>query len=176
MHINSDRLTDSLTQVELLHIESCTQCKIEREKLMALKLSANQIDAVAPPNSIWRQLEAQLPGKTPKKLNKKTGLVAVAATVFMMALSWLFWSNYQLHQQFEEVLVTNKLLEEQLIIESIPTIAQVGIISELEKLTTQLYFAKDKKEKLYLLQKRREVFQRYFEKASQKESENEFSI
>ena len=74
------------------------------------------------------------------------------------------------------MLLANQLLEEQLYLESLPVYSQVTIISELEELTGQLYLAKDKKEKIVLLNKRREIFQQYINRVSIKGNNNEFSI
>lgn len=174
MHITSERLSESLTQVELLHIKSCTQCKIERQKLIALKLSANQISLVVPPVAAWENIQNKLPVPTPQSNPLMRFVYASAASVFMMAVGWLMWSNYTLQQQMEEILLVNMILEDKINIEQKVTFQQASLVELLQELDSELYQATTTKEKLAILQKRRQLIQQHL--ASKIEDEHEFSI
>lgn len=174
MHITSERLTESLTQVELLHIESCTQCKVERQKLIALKVSANQMNLVAPPSAAWENIQVKLPSK-PQQSNKLMRFVyASAASIFMISLGWLMWSNYSLQQQMEEILLVNMILEDKINIEQNFTFQQARLVESLQELDMALYQATTTKEKLAVLQKRRQLIQQHLSR--EVKDEHEFSI
>jgi len=146
MHITSDRLTQELSKIELLHIQSCTQCKTERKKLMALKVSANQMDLMTPPPEAWQNLAMVLPQSQSKTNRFKQFIYASAASIFMVSIGWLMWSNYSLQQQFEAVLSANKLLETQLLVESIGRKNNIEIYSQVLSIEEELSSATTKKE------------------------------
>ena len=112
MHINSDRITELLTAVECLHIENCTQCKVERQKLMALKVSVNQLELIQPPEHIWQNIKHQHVIKQKQPNNIKPFLFACAASMFFVSAVWLMWSNYHLQGQLKEILLVNAMLEQ----------------------------------------------------------------
>ncbi|WP_206483172.1 hypothetical protein [Thalassotalea sp. G2M2-11] len=147
MHITSDRLTESLSDIELLHIESCTQCKAERQKL---------------------------PVKKNKVFSSKPLIYATAASIMMLSISWLMWSQHQLQRQLDEVLVINMMLEDKLNNESHITFQQAALVEVLREIDEELYQASSAKEKIKILQKRRQVIQQHF--VQSKGDENEFSI
>lgn len=154
MHINSDRLTEILTPVERLHIESCTQCKIERQKLMVLRFSANQLDVVHPSNIIWQELSSKLPTVEKKQSKFKQFVFASAASFFIASMIWLMWSHNQLQQQFEDVLLANQLLELQLKQDKTPNFLQTKLLSEVWFIEDELSKTDSIKEQVKLLKKR----------------------
>ncbi len=174
MHINSDRLIEPLTRVELLHIENCTQCKIEREKLIALKISANQFALEQPPAVAWHNIQTKLSEKQQRRPTFKQFIYASAASIFMLSVGWLMWNSYNLQQQLEEVLLVNMMLEDKLNVEQKVTFRQATLVTGLQKLDLALYQAKTTKEKLIVLEKRRELINKYLTKP--KRNEHEFSI
>lgn len=174
MHINSDRLTESLTQIELLHIESCTQCKIERQKLIALTVSANQMVTVQPPNDVWQELEKRLPRNKNKASQFKQFIFASAASLFFIAVTWLVWSNYSLQNQLQEILLVNMMLEDKVNISQQVTFQQATLVARLRELDHELFQAHSTKEKLKILQKRRALIQQHLVEPQGKN--DEFSI
>jgi hypothetical protein len=174
MHINSDRLIESLTEVELMHINSCTQCATEREKLIALKVSANQISLVHPPHKIWNELKNKLPSQKQKTSQIKQLVLASAASLFFVAVGWLVWSNYSLQHQLQEVLLVNMMLEDKVNITPEVTFQQAALVEALRTLDSDLYQAHSTKQKLLILQKRRELIQEHL--AKPQGNNYEFSI
>ncbi|GLX78873.1 hypothetical protein tinsulaeT_22130 [Thalassotalea insulae] len=172
MHINSDRLKESLTELELRHIEQCTQCATERTKLMALTVSAKHIEIMQPPAAVWQDISRNVKAK--KYSMFRRFLYSSAASVFFAAVTWLMWSNYNLQQQIEDVLLVNMMLEDKVNFEQRITFRQAALVEQLRNLDGELYQATTTKEKLDILQKRKELIQQHL--LSTGEDENEFSI
>jgi hypothetical protein len=174
MHINSDRLIESLSEIELLHIESCTQCKTERQKLIALKASANQIDLIQPPIIAWNNIAPTLTVKINKTNRIRKILISTAASVFMVSISWLMWSNYSLQHQLEQVLLINKTIENQLVQDRMPTFHQTQLLSKIRLIDLQLINATTSKEKLNILKHRQKLMTEMV--SNSKGKEYEYSI
>lgn len=174
MHINSDRLIESLTEVELMHINNCTQCASERKKLMALKVSANQLDVIHPPQEAWETIKARLPIQKKAVSHFKRYVFSSAASLFFVAVGWLVWSNYSLQHQLQEVLLVNMMLEDKVNMNQQVTFQQATLVEALRKLDSELYQAHSTKQKLMLLQKRRELIQQHL--AKPQGNNDEFSI
>lgn len=174
MHITSDRLTQSLTKIELMHIESCTQCKTEREKLKALRLSANQISDMQPPDDMWAMIEKNIPTAKKEHSKFKQFLMATAASFFVAAIGWLMWSNYQLQGQLQQVLFANQQLDLQMKYEKKPTVFQVKLLNKMNNLEQQLINVKTEKDKIELLNARYKLMKTLVE--YQKGENREYSI
>ena len=174
MHINSDRLTENLTDIELLHIESCTQCKIERQKLIGLTVSANQIRTMQPPSDVWLALNKQLPKNKHKASQLKQFILASAASLFFVAVGWLVWSNYSLQNQLQEILLVNMMLEDKVNISQQVTFQQATLVARLRELDHELFQAHSTEQKLKILQKRRALIQQHLVEPQGKN--DEFSI
>lgn len=84
------------------------------------------------------------------------------------------WSNYHLQSQLQEVLMVNMLLEDKLNFERDATFKQASLVAALQALDIDLYKATSMKEKLTILQQRRELIQRHL--SQQSRDEHEFSI
>ncbi|MCO4822740.1 MAG: hypothetical protein KC469_11780 [Flavobacteriaceae bacterium] len=174
MHINSDRLIESLTEVELMHINNCTQCAMERQKLVALKISANQINVEKPPNLAWENIAKSLPVDKKKNNRIKEIVYACAASFFMVSVGWLMWSNYQLQGKLEQVLFANQHLELQLKHEQHPSFYQAKLLSQINQLEHKLIKAQNEKEKLSLLNTRYKLMKKMVD--NQKGINREYSI
>lgn len=174
MHINSDRLIESLTEVELMHINNCTQCASERKKLMALKVSANQLDVIHPPKEVWNELKSHLPIPHKQTSHIKQIMLSTAVSLFFVAVGWLVWSNYSLQHQLQEVLLVNMLLEDKVNMNQQVTFQQATLVEALRELDSKLYQAHSTKQKLMILQKRRELIQQHL--AKPQGNSDEFSI
>lgn len=157
MHINNDRLIDSLTEIELLHIESCVDCKNERQKLMALKTSANQLELLIPDERVWQDIKFQQIIKTKKTKGNNAFIFASASSFFCISIGWLTWTNYSLQKQLEQVLFVNKTLEIQLVEGSVPSLQQAQLLSEIHSIDLQLMKAITIEEKLLILQQRQKL-------------------
>ena len=171
MHINSDRLIESLTEVELMHINSCSQCESERAKLIALKLSANQMEIIHPPKETWLALQNKLPNKQEKVSHFKRYVFSSAASLFFVAVGWLVWSNYSLQKQLEQVLLVNQTIESQLVQESMPTFHQAQLLSKIRVIDLQLINATTSKEKLKILKQRHKLMAEMVRNSKGKEYE-----
>lgn len=178
MHINSDRVKESLTAIELKHIERCTQCHLERQKLMALTLSAKNMPNIEPPEQVWQRLRQRpnynINHKRRSAKPIKQSLLSVAASMFFVAVGWLAWSNYSLQNQLEDVLLVNMMLESEISFGSNISYQQATLIDALRKLDLDLYNAKNNQEKLTVLKKRREMILQHL--SAPKGDNNEFSI
>ncbi len=172
MHINSDRLIESLTELELRHIEQCTQCATERAKLMALTVSAKHMEVMTPPAAVWQDLSRDVKAK--KHSMFRRFFYSSAASIFFAAVGWLMWSNYNLQQQIEDVLLVNMMLEDKVNFEQRITFRQATLVEQLRSLDVELYQATSTQEKLDILQKRKELIQQHL--LSMGEDSNEFSI
>jgi hypothetical protein len=165
MHINSDRLTELLTEVECLHIENCTQCKVERQKLMALKVSVNQLDLIQPPEQVWQDIKyrhSMNQKNTQKKsFHIKPYVFASAASIFFVSAMWLMWSNYHLQGQLKEILLVNAMLEQEIVTQSKPTFKQAIFVDQLRSLDSKLFDANTNETKLSLLEKRQLIIKQY---------------
>jgi len=174
MHINSDRLIELLTEVELLHIENCSMCRSEREKLMALKIAANQLTLIQPPEQTWDALQSNYSSPVSKKTHVKQWLFSSAASMFFVAVGWLMWSNSQLQNQLEEILLVNMMLEDKINYGQKATYQQATFVKALRELDLTLYQAKTTEEKINVLLKKRVTIQQHLSKP--KGDDYEFSI
>lgn len=172
MHINSDRLIESLTEVELMHINNCTQCAMERQKLVALKISANQINVDKPPNLAWENIAKSLPVDKKKNNRIKELIYAFAASLFMVSVGWLMWSNHSLQNQLQQVLIANQVLELQLKQEA--NIQQPSLLLEVKAVESNLYHSNNTHHQLQLLKARQRLLQQIVER--QAGEQHEFSI
>lgn len=117
MHINLNRITQQLDEEESLHLEECQHCRDEYTLLVQLQMSAEEIQLLTPNQDNWQAIEKRISIKANKQSKRPIvsySLMATAASVLFMAGGWLFWSNYQLQIQLEQVLLVNNHLEEKL--------------------------------------------------------------
>ncbi|MEW6992249.1 hypothetical protein AADZ91_16390 [Colwelliaceae bacterium 6441] len=168
MHINSDRLIESLTKVELMHIESCTHCANERQKLMALRVSANQFDVVQPPEQAWQVIRTKYPVQTKKKHNIRQFIYSSAASIIFVAVGWLIWNSYSLQNQLEQVLMVNHNLEQQLSQIELITYQQSQLLLQVRKVEAQLVNDISLNKKVVLLKQRRLLMTEMLNKKEQK--------
>lgn len=159
MHISSDRIANLLTNAELLHIERCSQCQNDREKLLSLKQSANHIELLTPDKEVWQVIKSQHLDKTKHSSKLKQFIYASVASLFFVSVGWLVWNNYSLQQELEQVLLVNQSLEGQLIQVNTPTYHQTQLLSKLRFIDLQLMEAITTAEKLSLLQQRKKLME-----------------
>lgn len=172
MHIDSERLAESLTPVELKHIEQCTECANERAKLIALKISANKMELVKPPAEAWKEITLVRESHVQAQPQIKQIIVGFAASFFFVAIGWLMWTNYALQNQLQEVLMANQILEFEL--KQRPNAYNSSLLMQVSEVEASLSELPDTKEQLKLLQARQRLLEQIVER--QKEEKYEFSI
>jgi hypothetical protein len=139
-----------------------------------LKVSANQLDVIRPPQEAWETIKTRLP--TPKKevSHFKRYVFSSAASLFLVAVGWLVWSNYSLQKQLEGVLLVNQTIENQLVQDSMPTFHQAQLLSKIRVIDVKLINASTAKEKLKILKQRQKLMAEMVRNSKGKE--HEYSI
>jgi len=133
----------------------CKQAKIELEL----------VNQLLPPPIIWQEIENEITVLESKECvktldaNKSPAIWALSmvASVSLVCMSWLMWSNYSLQQQLEQVLFVNQTLEIQLVQGSIPTFHQTQLLSKIHLIDLQLMKAITAENKLSILQQRQKL-------------------
>jgi len=166
MHINFQRTKDKYTEAELLHLQQCSQCIEDVNLLEQLQLSAKEIQVIVPDEINWQaikqrtinteQVNVQSNSKS-KRPYFFQQIMAIAASTFLIAVGWLAWSNYQLQNQLEQVLLVNQSLERQLIQDEIPTFRQAKLLNKVRLIEEDLIYVQSQKEKLRLLKERQKL-------------------
>jgi len=166
MHINFQRTKDKYTEAELLHLQQCSQCMEDINSLEQLQQSAREIQVIVPDEMNWQAIKQRTANteqvNSLSSLKKKRPfffqqIMGIAASTFLVALGWLAWSNYQLQNQLEQVLIVNQSLERQLIQDEIPTFRQAKLLNKVRLIEEDLIYVQSQKEKLRLLKERQKL-------------------
>lgn len=164
---------DEMSEEKVLEKFLFTQAKIELDV-------ENQLE---PPLRVWQEIERQTNGQSqsishetryPIKKVTAWGL-SLAASVLLMSMGWLIWSNYHLQSQFEQVLVLNQQLEQQLAFSTLPQYQKTQLITQLNRLNILLIASETTGEKIEILKTRRNIIAQLI-KRKQQGKEHEFSI
>jgi len=132
-----------------------------KDQLLADLYSASQeMSITKPPASVWEEIESTLDKKVviDKKIPPRFKwdiLRNIAAVVTIGITCWVGWSNYQLQNQFSQILVQNQLLELQLHNSNSLSYSQAHLLINVEAVENQLFKASTKEERLKLLEQRR---------------------
>jgi len=173
---------DNSEKSNLTHLYQANQQATEKLLAEQAKVELEFGNQLTPPPEVWDNLSMELVNDE-AKINKNTRnvkrkfttwAIAMAASVFMVSMSWLMWSNYNLQIQLQQVVLANKHLELQFKQDSIQTYSQSSLITEIAALESKLYFSKSEQEMLSLLLVRKKLMQQIIE--SQKEESHEYSI
>ena len=176
--INTTNVTGEERQLHSsLKIESAC------EDIKALKQSAGDINLQIPDAANWRKINnriknssklANLKVNSVKKYASAKNLLAMAATVSFLCVSWLGWNNHQLQKQLEIALKVNKGMELQLAEYSNPRLNQLYLLQEIRAVEDKLITEKSLKVKIDILKQRSVLMQQILE--YQKGGNDEFSI
>ncbi len=172
MHIDKNNLGGQLTTVEQAHLEQCQFCQFEHEALNVLRQSAKELELVPPPEGLWQKISEKNVVKR-KSPNLAPFYFKIAASIIFSVVGYLGFGQYHISQQLEQVLMANQILELQLEYQQSLSIQQVRVLYHVSDIASQLENAKTKKEKLRLLQLRKELMN---DLLLNKDSINEISI
>jgi hypothetical protein len=162
MQDNKIESADLLTAADEDHVREITDNEDERAKMSAL-IQSSKMSALSVPNEInWLKIQGRIqpiiadphPVKEPTVVPFYIKSFAVAASTIFLAMGWLVFSNYQLHNQLEQVLLTNQQLESKLINPKITTYEQVFFVQKLNDIDKKLQNISSLDQKVTLLQKR----------------------
>lgn len=173
---------DNMEKSNLTHLYQTDEQETEKILFEQAKVELEFTNQLTPPTDAWNNLAIQLADhdanineSTPNAKRKlTTWAISMAASVFMVSMGWLMWSNYNLQIQLQQVVLANKHLELQFKQDSIQTYSQSGLITEIAELESKLYYSQSDKEMLSLLLVRKKLMQQIIER--QKEESNEYSI
>lgn len=176
MHINSERLVESLTESEALHLIECTECKLEREKLLALKISANQIELMLPPRKLKNAVIKNDLYKAKNNYRPFVWAGGIAASVLFSVIGLVTYQQLNIQQELVKLTLSNQLLESQL--KEMNQNHQFTSDMLNQVLLAEQYMAdtNDGKQLLYLLKRRQEAIQAMVEVATIKEIDNVISL
>ena len=181
MHINSDQLGKELDEIAQQHLSECLQCQLDHKTMLALYKEGQTQSLLTPPDDVWQKIveRQQVSNKVIKLKPRKQFSIyqwsaGVAAAGLLFSMSWLVWNNYQLQNQFQQVMRVNQELELQLVQNNNPTFYQTQLLSKIHQIDLQLMQATSATEKLSLLNKRKEIMAK-MNKAKQG-GRDEFSI
>ena len=123
MQGNKSNSKNYLTETDLAHINESTSADEEAYVMAALTLSAKELETSIPKESNWLAIQQKMKPVVEEVASVKEHkvavpfyfkILAVAASALCISMSWLSWNNYQLQNQLEKVLTTNRYLEQQL--------------------------------------------------------------
>jgi len=166
MHINFQRTKDKYTEAELLHLQQCSQCMEDINSLEELQHSAKDIRVLVPDEMNWQAIKQRTTNAEQDKGGANTKskrpyfiqqMMGIAASTFLVAVGWLAWSNYQLQNQLEQVLMVNQSLERQLIQDEVPSFRQAKLLNKVRLIEEDLIYVQSQKEKLKLLKERQKL-------------------
>jgi len=207
MHINLRHETSEYNEAELVHFQKCHQCQSDFKSLEQLNNAGNSIPTIMPDELNWQIIKqrtnhSQKTTKDPKKkpmLSQK--LLAIAASTFFIATTWLLANNYQLktqleqqallskqwqqsrvltaeqadfEQRLEQVLQRTQVIERQLKTNDLQSFHQAKLLIQVNKLEQQLHKSNSTKEQLRVLNIRQEVINDFLK--LQKGTMYEYSI
>jgi len=161
MHINFDRFTPELSGAEIKHLKTCSECYEHFHFLNDLYIESQTEDTAEVPADIWENIEPILP-RQKHRFFAKTYL-AMAASFFICAFTYLSWNSYNLSQQLELVLNKNQQLETELSLLSSQNLYFDSLNLELRQLENDLNDVNDAEHKLEILNKRRLVLVKLIE-------------
>jgi hypothetical protein len=166
MHINFQHTHDKYTEADLLHLQQCFQCQEDVKALDQLKESVNSIPVMVPEEFNWQAIKQRTIDKDHGAIQPKPKaarpyffqqVIGIAASTFFIALGWLAWSNHQLQNQLEQVLMVNQSLERQLNEDQIPTFRQAKLLNKVRIIEENLIYVNSQNEKLQLLKARQKL-------------------
>jgi len=173
---------DNTEKSNLTHLYQTNVQETEKVLFEQAKVELVLTNQLTPPSDAWENLVIQL-ADDDTNINRKgrhtkrkltTWAISMAASVFMISMGWLMWSNYHLQIQLQQVVMANKHLELQFKQDSIQSYSQSGLITEIAELESKLYYSQSDKEMLSLLLVRKKLMQQIIER--QKEESHEYSI
>lgn len=162
MQDNKSESINFLTKTDKKHINQMVCDKEEQAIMSALTESSKVIDFSGPNEINWLEIQRKIQPIIITDVSvKKSKIVpfyinffAVAASTIFVAMGWLVWSNHQLHNQLEQVLLTNQQLEMKIINPEINSYEQVYFVKKLNDLDQKLQHVNSLQQKVMLLQKR----------------------
>jgi len=174
-HINQAALRAELSIEQQQHLSQCAQCQENQALLQQLASCASDLALEAPPANVWQRIEqSRTSEQTQSASNKWRNLSATAAMLIVGMFGWLSWNNYQLQQQFTQLLAANMALESQLVVQQSISYPQAHIFSQLEAVEQQLVGAQSLQKKLVLLQQRQQYINQIIK--LQRGNNNEYYI
>jgi len=172
-----------LTEEEKLHLDSCKENQAFSENIKQLQQSANEIIIEHPEEFNWRKINDRLNNTKPTVIIKAQPVknrpyvkqfLSMAATVTLVSIGWLGWSNYQLQNQLAVALKINQRIELQLAKYTQPRLAQVYLLQDISVVEQKLTTEKSLKNKIALLNERSLLMKQVLE--YQQGDSYEFSI
>ncbi len=175
MHINKNTSVEALTSADKKHLTSCPQCTDEHETLTRLNDAVEKIELLTPPQSDWLAIQERMANKTKvKRTSPIQAYISIAASILIITVGWLAWTNHHLQGQLEQVLQVNQSLEIQLIQDSTPTFQQTQLLSKIMLIEMRLAKATTTEEQLLILKERQEAMTKLVTHKQGKQ--HEFSI
>ncbi|MCO4822743.1 MAG: hypothetical protein KC469_11795 [Flavobacteriaceae bacterium] len=158
------------------------ESEIENTLMHQAKKELEPNKQIQPPEELWQKINSQIKmidnedkaSSFSIKRKLSIGVFSTAASLFLVSMVWLMWSNHQLQNQLKQVIITNQYLELQLEKENTPSYYQTKLITQIRELENELLFSHDDKEMLSLLIARKKIMQKIVE--LQKEENHEYSI
>lgn len=158
MHLCTNRLSEQLTDIEQAHVERCQECTQQREMLLALKASVDQMELVTPPQDNWLEISRRLDENRNESMQAKPHWsVSIAASVICVCVGWLIWNNHNLQRQLDTVLQINNGLELQLVQENVPVLQRVSLMDDIRRIDMTIRYTQDQQEKKQLLEQRQQL-------------------
>ncbi|NQZ23478.1 MAG: hypothetical protein HRT53_15670 [Colwellia sp.] len=189
MHINLRRNANEYNEAELLHFQKCQQCQSDFKSLEQLNSAGNSIPIIIPDELNWQIIKQRTRHSQSITNNQKSKpiftrkIMAIAASTFFIATSWLVVNNYQLQlqleqtllakqtqhsqflsvrqadfeQQLEQVLQRTRVLERQLKTNDRQSFQQAELLIKVNALEQQLHMSNSAEEQLRVLNVRQEV-------------------
>jgi len=190
MHINLRHDVSEYNEAELLHFQKCLQCQDDFKSLELLNSAGRTIPLMEPDELNWHAIKQRtnhfekrtLYQKTKSKFSQK--VMAIAASTFFIAATWLFFNNYQLQaqlerqyllakqaqqnqifsakqvdfaQKLEQVLQRTQILERQLKTNDLQSFQQAELLIKVNELEQQLHMSNSAEEQLRVLNVRQEA-------------------
>jgi len=162
MQDNRIESANLLNAADKEHVKEVTDNEDEQSKMLALTQASKTFEPSVPNEINWLKVQRRIQEiiVVPHPVKKRTvvpfyiKIFAVAASTIFLAMGWLVFSNYQLHNQLEKVLLTNQQLESKLINPKVTSYEQVFFVQKLNDLDKQLQNISSLDKKVTLLQKR----------------------
>jgi hypothetical protein len=137
------------------HLVTCVDCAEDKAILEQLHNESTLLSEEIPPSFVFNNIKQSL---TVKESNKgvtwRRGIGLVASVAFIV-FSAMTFSDYRLQNEFEDLLVQNKLLEEKLTPYQQVSLMGQPLFRQLQVIETNLWLESSMKRKVYLLEQRK---------------------
>lgn len=168
-HINEENIIQGLSDTEKAHLNTCSECLDKYEVLMMLSKEKECLELMTPPPHVWQRIEKTRSRKQPSRF---AYFVGVAASLFIMVSGGMTWKTHQLHQDVNQLISKNQMLEQMLVNKSYLNYQEAEAFEELQVIDEKLIQNVSASELKFYLKQRHQLMMKIVDLQKGAENEN----